>query len=345
MVERTEHRPTSPIGADEAEFIKAAGADDTSRFALLTERFRRELLAHCYRMLASYEDAQDLTQETFLRAWARRESFQGRASLRTWLYRIATNACLDFLEKRRDRTPIPTDLQGAGGTGTEVLYLQPWPDIQPDDPQERAVARETIELAFIVAVQHLPARQRAVLILRDVLGWPAQQTADTLELTLASVNSALQRARLTMREHLPEARLDWSARAGQGLNEDERRLVAAYVRANESLDIDGLRALLREDLRFAMPPQPGVWVGRDETVKGWVDGGFGRGDYADWRSRTTVANGQPAVAMYLRRPGASTYEAFSMDVLRIEDGQIAEIITFDSEVFDWFRLPRQLQAG
>jgi DNA-directed RNA polymerase specialized sigma24 family protein len=119
-VETTEHRPTSPIGADEAEFIKAARTDDTGRFALLTERFRRELLAHCYRMLASYEDAQDMTQETFLRAWARRESFQGRASLRTWLYRIATNACLDFLEKRRDRTPIPTDLQGAAGTGTEV---------------------------------------------------------------------------------------------------------------------------------------------------------------------------------------------------------------------------------
>jgi RNA polymerase sigma factor (sigma-70 family) len=153
---------------------------------------------------SSYEDAQDLTQETFLRTWARRESFQGRASLRTWLYRITTNACLDFLEKRRDRTPIPTDLQSAGGTGTEVLYLQPWPDSQPDDPYERALARETIELAFIVAVQHLPARQRAVLI----LGWPAQQTADTLELTLASANSALQRARVTMREHLPEGRLD-----------------------------------------------------------------------------------------------------------------------------------------
>jgi RNA polymerase sigma-70 factor (TIGR02960 family) len=207
-VERTEHRPSSPIGADEA-VIKAARTDDTGRFAVLTERFRRELLAHCYRMLASYEDAQDLTQETFLRAWARRESFQGRASMRTWLYRIATNACLDFLEKRRDRTPIPTELRGAGGTGTEVLYLQPWPESQPDDPHERAVARETIELAFIVAVQHLPARQRAVLILRDVLGWPAQQTADTLDLTLASTSSALQRARAKMRQHcwVPPCRL------------------------------------------------------------------------------------------------------------------------------------------
>jgi RNA polymerase sigma-70 factor (TIGR02960 family) len=325
--------------------MKAARTDDTSRFALLTERFRRELLAHCYRMVASYEDAQDLTQETFLRAWARRESFQGRASLRTWLYRIATNACLDFVEKRRDRTPIPIELQGAGGTGTEVLYLQPWPDSQPDDPHERAVAKETIELAFIVAVQHLPARQRAVLILRDVLGWPAQQTADTLELTLTSANSALQRARVTMREHLPEGRLDWSTRAGQGLNEHERRLVAAYIRANESLDIDGLGRLLREDLRFAMPPEPGVWVGRDETIKGWVSGGFGRGDYVDWKGRTTTANGQPAAAMYLRRLGASTYEAFAMDVLRIQDGLIAEITTFDDKVFDWFGLPRQLEAG
>ena len=344
-MEGTERRLMGPIGAEEAEFIRAAGSDDSGGFALLTERFRRELLAHCYRMLASYEDAQDMTQETFLRAWAGRRSFQGRASLRTWLYRIATNVCLDFLEKRRDRMPVPTDLQGVGGAGTEVLYLQPWPDSQPEDPQEQAVARETIELAFIVAVQHLPARQRAVLILRDVLGWSARQAADTLELTVASANSALQRARSSMREHLPEGRLEWSAGAGQGLEVEERRLVAAYVRASESLDIDGLGALLREDLRFAMPPQPGVWVGRDETIKGWVAGGFGRGDYADWKCRTTVANGQPAVAMYLRRRGASTYEAFSMDVLRIEDGLIAEIVTFDSDVFDWFRLPKQLEAG
>ena len=344
-METTEHRPSSPIGADEAGFMKAARTDDTGRFAVLTERFRSELLAHCYRMLASYDDAQDLTQETFLRAWAARESFQGKASLRTWLFRIATNACLDFLEKRRDRTPIPIELQGVGGTGTEVLYLQPWPDSQSDDPHERVVARETIELAFIVAVQHLPARQRAVLILRDVLGWPTQQTADALNLTLASATSALQRARGTMREHLPHGRLDWSTRTGQGLTEHERRLVAAYVRAHQSLDIDGLGALLREDLRFAMPPQPGVWVGRDETVKAWLDDGFGRGEYVDWKCRATTANSQPAVAMYLRHPGSSTYQALTMDVLRIENGLIAEITTFDSEVFDWFRLPRELDAG
>lgn len=340
-----DQRGPSPIGVDEAEFMAAARADDTRRFAVLTERYRRELLAHCYRMLASYEDAQDLTQETFLRAWTGRESFQGRASLRTWLFRIATNVCLDFLQKRRDRTPIPTEFHGDGGSGSEVRYLQPWPDQQPDDPHDRVVARETIELAFIVAVQHLPPRQRAVLILRDVLGWSARQTADTLEFTLASTTSALQRARATMREQLPPGRLDWNTRAGGDLAEDERRLVAAYLRATEDLDIDGLRALLREDLRFAMPPQPGIWAGRAETVQAWLDGGFGRGDYVDWRGRVLSANGQPAVAMYLRRPGAATHKALTMDVLRIEDGLIAEVTTFGSEVFAWFGLPPELEVG
>ncbi|HEU5483503.1 MAG TPA: RNA polymerase subunit sigma-70, partial [Microlunatus sp.] len=258
---------------------------------------------------------------------------------------IATNACLDYLEKRRDRTPIPTELHGAGGTGTEVLYLQPWPDGQAEDPHERVIAKETIELAFIVAVQHLPPRQRAVLILRDVLGWPAQQTADTLELTLASTTSALQRARATMREHLPPGRLDWSTSAAQGLSADERRLVAAYVRAHERLDLDGLSALLRDDLRFAMPPQPGTWVGRDATVRSWLDEGFGRGDLVDWRCRLAMANRQPAVAMYLRRPGSPAYEALTMDVLRIDDGLIAEITTFDSGVFAWFGLPSRLEAA
>lgn len=343
-METTEPRPTSPIGADEAGFMRVARSGDAGGFALLTERYRRELLVHCYRMLASYEDAQDLTQETFLRAWAKRETFHGRASLRTWLYRIATNACLDFLEKRRDRTPVPADLHGDAGEGTEVLYLQPWPGSQPDDPHERAAARETIELAFIVAVQHLPARQRAVLILRDVLGWPAQQTADTLELTLASANSALHRARTTMRQHLPDGRLDWSARARSELSADEQRLVSAYVRAHETLDIDGLAALLRADVRFAMPPDPGVWVGREATIQGWIDGGFGRGEYADWRCRTTTVNGQPAVAMYLRRPGSPTYERFSLDVLRIEDGLVAEIYTFGGDVLEWLALPAQLES-
>ena len=173
-----------PLGADEATFIAAARSGDTARFALITERHRRELQVHCYRMLANYEDAQDMTQETFLRAWHKRESFRGDAALRTWLYRIATNVCLDFLDKRDDRTPVPSELPDHG---SEVLYLQPYPDrMLPEDPQESVVARETIELAFIVAVQHLPPRQRAAFVLRDVLGWPASEAADALELTVAS---------------------------------------------------------------------------------------------------------------------------------------------------------------
>ncbi len=172
-----------PLGTDEATFLAAVRSDDQARFALITERHRHELQVHCYRMLANYEDAQDMTQETFLRAWNKRESFNGHAALRTWLYRIATNACLDFLEKRNNRTPVPAELPDPG---SELLNLQPYPDrMLPEDPQESVVARETIELAFIVAVQHLPPRQRAVFILRDVLGWPASKAADALELTIA----------------------------------------------------------------------------------------------------------------------------------------------------------------
>lgn len=333
-----------PVGTDEAEFITAARSGDSTRFAVLTERFRRDLLAHCYRMLASYDDAQDLTQETLLRAWSKRGSFEGRSALRTWLFRIATNVCLDFLEKRRDRTPVPIELNGAGGSGTEVLYLQPWPHSGPPDPYEQAVARETIELAFIVAVQHLPPRQRAVLILRDVLGWSSRRTADCLELTVASTTSALQRARATMRTHLPPGRLDWSGRTGTDLTADERRLVSAYVRATQQLDLDALRVLLREDLRFAMPPQPGTWSGRDEVVAAWLGEGFAHGDLVDWRCLTATANGQPAVAAYRRRPGAASYDALTLDVLRVEDGLIAEVFVFGREVFPFFGLPHALPA-
>lgn len=340
--ERSGGATVGPLGADEADFIAAARVDDSVRFAVLTERFRRGLLAHCYRMLASYDDAQDLTQETFLRAWAKRESFQGRASLRTWLFRIATNVCLDFLEKRRNRTPVPIELQGTGGAGTEVVYLQPWPPSRTEDPYEQTVARETIELAFIVAVQHLPPRQRAVLILRDVLGWSSQQTADTLELTLASTTSALQRARVTMRTHLPPGRLDWSGRTSHELTADEQRLVSAYVRATQELDLDGLATLLHDDLRFSMPPQPGVWAGRDEILTAWREAGFGAEELSDFRCLTTSANGQPAVAGYRRRPGASTYDALSLDVLRVEDGLIAEVTIFGGDVFAGFGLPREL---
>src|SRR3954451_22296800 len=325
-----------PLGADEATFIAAVRSGDTARVALLTERHRRELQVHCYRMLANYDDAQDMTQETFLRAWHKRESFRGHAALRTWLYRIATNVCLDFLEKRNDRTPVPS--------GSEVLCLQPYPDrMLPEDPQESVVARETIELAVIVAVQHLPPRQRAVFILRDVLGWPASKAADALDLTVASVTSALQRARVTMREQLPDRRLDWRSPATHELSNDERGAVKSYIEAHERNDLDGLTSLLRDDLRFAMLPDPGtVTTTAKDAVDGWVSGGLFQRGHDDWRGITTTVNRMPAAGLYLRTPDDTGYRLFAVAVLRVVDGKIAELTGFDATGKPWLDLPPTL---
>ncbi|MGW4499871.1 RNA polymerase subunit sigma-70 [Micromonospora sp. NPDC004336] len=327
-------------GAEEATFVAAVRSGDTARFARLTERHRRELQVHCYRMLANYEDAQDMTQETFLRAWNKRESFRGHAALRTWLYRIATNACLDFLEKRNDRTPVTVELPGGG---SELRHLQPYPDrMLPEDPQESVVARETIELAFIVAVQHLPPRQRAVFVLRDVLGWPASKAADALELTVASVTSALQRARVTMREQLPGRRLDWRSPATHELSNDERAVVRSYMDAHERNDLDGLTALLRDDLRFAMLPEPGTLVvTAKDAVEGWVSGGLFRPGY-DWRCLATTVNRMPAAALYLRTPDDREYRLLNIAVLHIVDGKVAELTGFEAAGKPWLGLPPTL---
>ncbi|MDD7968092.1 RNA polymerase subunit sigma-70 [Actinomycetospora lemnae] len=329
-----------PADADEAVFMAAVRSGDTARFALLTERHRRELQVHCYRMLANYEDAQDLTQETFLRAWNKRESFRGHAALRTWLYRIATNACLDFLDKRNGRTPTPVDLSAR----SEVPHLQPYPDqMLPEDPQESVVARETIELAFIVAVQHLPPRQRAVLILRDVLGWPASKAADALELTVASVTSALQRARVTMREQLRGRRLDWRSPGTGELSRDERAVLRSYMDAHERNDLDGLISLLRDDLRFAMLPDPGtVIVTAKDAVDGWVSGGLFRPGHDDWRCVATTVNRMPAAVLYLRTPDDPRYRLLNIAVLHIVDGKIAELTGFDVTDKPWLGLPPTL---
>ncbi|WP_030453844.1 RNA polymerase subunit sigma-70 [Herbidospora cretacea] len=323
---------------DEAAFIAAARSDDTAPFVFLTERYRRELQVHCYRMLANYDDAQDMTQETFLRAWHKRESFKGHATLRTWLYRIATNACLDFLDKRNDRTPVPAELPGAGW---DVRYLQPYPDrMLPEDPQETVVARETIELAFIVAVQHLPPRQRAVFIVRDVLGWPASTAADTLELTVASVTSALQRARVTMRGHLPGHRLDWRS---PDLSDDERGVVKAYMDAHERNDLTGLTALLRDDLRFTMLPVPGTaTVTAEDAVDGWISGGLFQRGHDDWRGVATTVNRMPAAALYLRTPDDAAHRLYTIAVLDVVDGKIAELTGFDARDKPWLGLPATL---
>jgi RNA polymerase sigma-70 factor (ECF subfamily) len=279
-----------------------------------------------------------MTQETFLRAWNKRESFKGHAALRTWLYRIATNACLDFLEKRNDRTPVPSGLLAPG---TEVRYLQPYPGrMLPEDPQESVVARETIELAFIVAVQHLPPRQRAAFILRDVLGWPASTAAGALELTVASVTSALQRARVTMREQLPDRRLDWRRPATHELSNDERGVVRSYIDADERNDLDGLMSLLRDDLRFAMLPGPGtVIMTAKDAVDGWVAGGLFQRGYDDWCGITTTVNRMPAAALYLRTPDDPEYRAFAIAVLHIVDGKVAELTGFAATDKPWLGLP------
>ena len=288
-------------------------------------------------MLGSFAESEDLVQETFLRAWRRRETFEGRSSLRAWLYTIATNACLDSLDKR------PRTVSATG----EVLWLQPYPDQlleelggEGDDPEAAVVSKETIELAYLVAIQRLVPLQRAVLILRDVLGCSAKETADVLETTAPAVNSALQRARAAMREHLPERRDEWPS--GTDATAAERELLDRYIEYGETPEPLALKRLLSEDVRFSMPPQPGVWEGRDEVVQSWIDGGFGSESFGSMRCVVTRANRQPAVACYVCKPGDDAYSALAIEVLRIVDGAVADIVTFDGSVFRWFGLPKTL---
>lgn len=324
-------------GAEGTAVVAAARAGDRTAFGALAERYRPELQVHCYRMLGSLEDAEDTVQETFLRAWRRRTTFQGRSTFRAWLYGIATNASLDAAARTRRRATA----------STEVLWLQPYPDhlldaVAPseDEPEAAIVSKETIELAFLVAIQHLPPTQRAVLIVRDVLGWSARDTASLLESSVPAVNSALQRARATLKKHLPARRLEWAP--GADPNEQERALLQRYVDATERDDVDGLAELMSEDARFSMPPYPGTWQGRDVVVASWVEGGFGTEEFGRLRCLLTRANMQPAVANYLRRPGDEEYRALALDVLRIADGLVAEIVTFPPDVFPRFGLPPSL---
>jgi RNA polymerase sigma-70 factor (ECF subfamily) len=320
---------------------------DERAFAELTRLYRRELHVHCYRMLASFEDAEDLVQETFLRAWQKRATYQGRAPFRAWLYRIATNACLDFLA-RHDRRVVELSAQreplGKDVKVPHVEWLQPFPDrlLEIDSPGERdadamVIRRETIELAYLVALQYLPPKQRVVLILRDVLEWSAQEVATLLDSSVASINAALQRARATLRRHQP-ARDD--APLPQALGDDEMQLVQQYADATERLDTETLTRLLRDDARFSMPPSPNVWVGNRAIIDAIVEGGFGQAPYDDFKCLITSANRMPAVANYLRKPGETQYRAFAIDVLRIEGGAVAEILAFDmSEMIGAFGLP------
>jgi RNA polymerase sigma-70 factor (ECF subfamily) len=318
------------------------GVHSESTFTAVTSPYRRELLLYCYRMLGSLSDSEDMVQETFLRAWNRRETFQGRSSLRAWLYAIATNACLDFLEARQGRvlTADPAALAERRAAPPEhIPWLTPYPDrLLPD---AAVVAKETIELAYVVAVQHLPPRQRAVLILCDVLDWSAKETADLLELSVAAVNSALQRARETLRAHAPARRPE--ARPRPEADARERALIDRYVSATERGDVQGLATLLREDLRWSMPPEPVAVAGRDQAIHAWVEGGFGSPALGSFRCTLTRANGMPAVANYLRKPGDPDHRLLALDVLDIEDGEIVEITTFSFEgLAEAFALPSSL---
>ncbi len=319
---------------------------DRPAFEALVEQHRRELQVHCYRMLGSFEDAEDLVQETFLRAWRRRDTFEGRSQVRTWLYRIATNACLDTLASRARRI-LPSDILPPadptlipGPPPDDVPWLQPYPDrLLPsgDAPDAEVVARETIELAFIAAVQHLPPRQRAALILRDVLGWSASESATLLELSVAALNSALQRARSSLRKHLPARRLDWSADP----TEVERSVVQRYMTAMEHADATAFANLLRADARMLMPPLAAWFDGRDAVVTASMLGLSTMAE-RDFRMVVTGANRQPAVAGYYREPGAAQHRGLVLNVLRVEAGQLVDIVGFGPEIFPAFDLPLSL---
>jgi RNA polymerase sigma-70 factor (TIGR02960 family) len=301
---------------------------DETTFASLVERHRRELHVHCYRMMGSFEEAEDLVQEALLRAWRARESFEGGPLFRAWLYRIATNVCLDALRRRSRR---PTTVSSFG----EVPWLQPYPDrlldeipSGEDEPDTVVVTKETIELAFLAVIQALPPPQRAVLILRDVLGWSARETAEILETSVAAANSALQRARATVQKH-PTRRPERPA------TEDERRLLEGFIDTHERGDTEGAIALLREDVRVTMPPHPWLFEGI-QAVRELIASAEAMGD---WRLVPTRANRMPAAASYLRRPGDTEFRAFKLDVLRVEGGRIAETTTFDASLFEAFGLP------
>jgi RNA polymerase sigma-70 factor, ECF subfamily len=309
-----------------------------------------ELRVHCYRLLGSFDDSEDLVQETFLRAWRGRAGFSSdpRRAVRSWLYTIATNACLDVLRKRPPRllaAPVAAaDPYAPVPPPADLPWLQPFPDrlLAPaeEEPGAAVVARETIELAFLAAIQHLTPRQRAVLILRDVLDWSAKETATLLETSLASVNSALQRARATLRDRLPERRADWTPSPGSG---EERELLRLYLDAHERGDVKALAELLREDARLTMPPHAVWFEGRDAILVA-SEKGFNP-NFGELRSIATGANLQPAVAHYLRSPGASDFQPLALDVLRVEGGRVAEITSFVfPELFPAFGLPMSFPA-
>jgi RNA polymerase sigma-70 factor (ECF subfamily) len=313
------------------------------------EQHRAELTAYCYRMLASPFEAEDAVQETFIRAWRGYDRFEGRAALRSWLYRIATNICLDMLSGR-ERRARPMDLGPArdplgpiGATLPEVTWIEPIPDgaVVPaeGDPAEVTLARESVRLAFVAALQYLPPRQRAVLILCEVLRWKASEVAELLDTSVASVNSALQRARAT----LDASNVSATDPAPQ-LDEADRELLGRYVAAFEAYDMDALTSLIHEDATQSMPPYE-LWLsGRDDIFKWWLGPGIGcRGSRV---IPTVAANGSPAFGQYKPSESGSGYDPWALQVLELADGLIGELTFFldTKTLFPLFGLPPRLDA-
>ena len=322
--------------------VREAAGSATLAIEDRLEQYRLELTAYCYRMLGSTE-AEDAVQETFIRAWRAYDRFEGRSALRSWLYRIATNVCLDMLEGRKRRAR-PMDLGPARepeavhlNTLPEVTWIEPMPDghvVPEGDPAQVTEARETIRLAFVAALQHLPPRQRAVLILCEVLRWKASEVAELLETSVASVNSALQRARATL-----EASNLTATETAPSVDEADADLLARYVEAFERYDMDALTSLIHEDATQSMPPYDLWLAGREDILAWWVGPGVAcRGSRV---IPTVAANGAPAFGQYKPREKGEGYEPWALQVLEIENGKIVELTFFlDTEtVFPLFGLP------
>lgn len=343
------------MSADEEQAIAvAARSGDQTAFSTLCEPHRRALRAHCYRLLGSFDDAEDMVQETMMRAWRGRGGFEGKSLFRTWLYKIATNVCLNALERAPARV-LPQDVAPAVTPATpasearsrptlspEIPWLQPFPDDQLDlpasedsRPDTQVAARETIELAYIAALQHLPPRQRAILILCDVVGWSAEETAEMLEGTIAAVTSALQRAHATIRARLPAGRNDWAAH--DPVSPEQRAVLQKFMAAWERGDPEEVTRLLREDARWAMPPAA-LWFDGRAAIANMLRL-FPPTFQGEFRMVAIAANRQPAAAAYLRRPGESRFSLSAVLVLRVEGAEIAELTTFSATLCGAFRLP------
>jgi RNA polymerase sigma-70 factor (ECF subfamily) len=320
----------------ERELLEAARGGDEGAFERLVEPFRGELHAHCYRMLGSVHDAEDALQESMVRAWRGLSGFEGRSSLRSWLYRIATNASLTMLEKRPKRV-LPIDYgpaadphEGPGDPLVESVWVEPYADERfgLEDglagPEARYEQRESVELAFIAALQHLPPNQRAVLILREVLGFSAKEAADTLDTTAASVNSALQRARAAVDDRMPEQTQQATARA---LGDDGvREVVDAYVDAWQRGDVQAVVGMLTEDAAFSMPPMS-TWYSGHEEITEWMERSPLSGHWR-WKPLPVRANGQPALAFYSWDPDEEAYLPFALNVLTLRGRKISDVTAF-----------------